>query len=99
VSKSKPRRKTLQHELNLIHGFHNPACCSARQPGDLGLVLDVAVSEDFAVWARVADAWGARITEGCQDKQETPEVGPSKVSTDRTLADREHGGCSPERRR
>ncbi len=62
------------------------------------VLVDVQVSDNLAAILRVAAAANRRrAEESTPDKQETPEVGPSKVSTDRSSSSEGlRSGCSPD---
>jgi hypothetical protein len=96
VSNARRPRRTLQHELDLIHGFHNPACCQAAGIVTR-LVSTVETSwdgEEIPGWMRVAAASGLIPAQSSTDKQETPGVGTPRASTDRTSSPKDTGGCS-----
>jgi hypothetical protein len=69
--------RTVQHELNLIHGYHPEACACGAPPGWL-----VVARELRADVARVAEAWGARLTEvSVSNKREAVAPGRATAST------------------
>jgi hypothetical protein len=78
------RRQTLQEELDALAAHRI-------------VLVDIQTSENLAAMVRVADACRrARRAESGPDKQETPEVGASEVSTDRSPHDRTHDGRSAQ---
>jgi hypothetical protein len=77
---TRPSPRTVQHELDLIHGYHPEACTCGAPPGWL-----VVAREPRADWARVAARWGARITERSPEKREA--VAPARATASSIATD------------
>lgn len=94
---SNRRKIPLQHELDHIHGFAADRCsCGAEATVRL---VHVSASPGLIVDGPMRVAAASGLLPGPRskpDKQETPEVGASEVSTDRTTFQESNGGCSPE---
>jgi hypothetical protein len=91
MSSARPRRVTLQHELDHLHGFAE-GCTWCE---DRGLVLVVDVSPGFEGMTRVAAASGLLSARRSLDKQETPGTPiPEGLCTDRNPVAGDNDGCS-----